>query len=635
MTQSGAIGSKDEAGVIADPRHGLPDLPEGLHLRPVRSEGGPAVLVLTVDPTHHTGFDLSLCRALTQGLAKAAEMHGTDAHGALVLAAAAGAALLGWPLPMPEAGQAVALGGALAALTETLADFPIPVVFLATGLVAGPAAALALACDGRVAPQTARLAFPEAGLGLCPAGGATQRLPRLIGVEQAARLMVGARPVGAVEALALGLLDRVVDTAPMPAALSLARSLAAAPPPRGPDRAPGLRDPRVGVAAIRTARAGLASEAGTGPASGRILDCLEAALLLPWDAALALEAATLEDLAQTPEAAALCHLGRAERRVQPPHAPPAPRLARLGVMGAAGAPLAGLAADAGLAVTLVDADAARLKAALAEIARHAETAVAAGRLLPAARDAAWARLTPAMDTAALAGCDLVLLAPGADLAAAAASTSSGTVLALLGRGAGLAGARAADVVGFQPAPGRLIEVIATPATASHSLAVAQALAARLSRLSVVWQAPGGVAARVMATGRAAGAHLATRIGAGPVAAALGAAGLSMLAPDQHGPAGAETLPAPQIVARVLSAMANAAAGALAQGLAASGAEIDLALVVGMGFPRLLGGPCHWADARGLMILRRDLTLWAAEDAGLFAPAPLLSDRMSAGIGLSA
>ena len=635
MTQSGAIGSKDEAGAIADPRHGLPDLPEGLHLRPVRSEGGPAVLVLTVDPTHHTGFDLSLCRALTQGLAKAAEMHGTDAHAALVLAAAAGAALLGWPLPMPEAGQAVALGGALAALTETLADFPIPVVFLATGLVAGPAAALALACDGRVAPQTARLAFPEAGLGLCPAGGATQRLPRLIGVEQAARLMVGARPVGAVEALALGLLDRVVDTAPMPAALSLARSLAAAPPPRGPDRAPGLRDPRVGVAAIRTARAGLASEAGTGPAPGRILDCLEAALLLPWDAALALEAATLEDLAQTPEAAALCHLGRAERRVLPPHAPPAPRLARLGVMGAAGAPLAGLAADAGLAVTLVDADAARLKAALAEIARHAETAVAAGRLLPAARDTAWARLTPAMDTAALAGCDLVLLAPGADLAAAAASTSSGTVLALLGRGTGLAGARAADVVGFQPAPGRLIEVIATPATASHSLAVAQALAARLSRLSVVWQAPGGVAARVMATGRAAGAHLATRIGAGPVAAALGAAGLSMLAPDQHGPAGAETLPAPQIVARVLSAMANAAAGALAQGLAASGAEIDLALVVGMGFPRLLGGPCHWADARGLMILRRDLTLWAAEDAGLFAPAPLVSDRMSAGIGLSA
>ena len=87
MTQSGAIGSKDEAGVIADPPHGLPDLPEGLHLRPVRSEGGPAVLVLTVDPTHHTGFDLSLCRALTQGLAKAAEMHGTDAHGALVLAA--------------------------------------------------------------------------------------------------------------------------------------------------------------------------------------------------------------------------------------------------------------------------------------------------------------------------------------------------------------------------------------------------------------------------------------------------------------------------------------------------------------------------------------------------------------------
>ena len=98
---------------------------------------------------------------------------------------------------------------------------------------------LALACTARVARGGLKVLarMPEVHLGIIPGGGATQRLPRLIGAEPAARLLRTASEVSSEEALALGLVDRLDDTDPTGAAVTLARRLAADPRLRRCERA--------------------------------------------------------------------------------------------------------------------------------------------------------------------------------------------------------------------------------------------------------------------------------------------------------------------------------------------------------------------------------------------------------------
>jgi enoyl-CoA hydratase len=69
---------------------------------------------------------------------------------------------------------------------------------------------LALACDFRVCAEDSKLGLPEVLLGVIPGGGGTQRLPRLIGSSRAKELIMTGRQVPSAEALALGLVNRVV-----------------------------------------------------------------------------------------------------------------------------------------------------------------------------------------------------------------------------------------------------------------------------------------------------------------------------------------------------------------------------------------------------------------------------------------
>ncbi len=86
-----------------------------------------------------------------------------------------------------------------------------PQVFLAAinGAALGGGLELALACDLRIASDTAQLGLPEVSLGIIPGGGGTQRLPRLIGAGRAKDLVLTARRVGAAEALAMGLVSQI------------------------------------------------------------------------------------------------------------------------------------------------------------------------------------------------------------------------------------------------------------------------------------------------------------------------------------------------------------------------------------------------------------------------------------------
>jgi enoyl-CoA hydratase/carnithine racemase len=88
-----------------------------------------------------------------------------------------------------------------------------PVVAAITGYALGGGLELALCADFRVAGESARLGQPEILLGVIPGAGGTQRLPRLVGPARAKDIVYTGRFVGAAEALAIGLVDKVVPDA--------------------------------------------------------------------------------------------------------------------------------------------------------------------------------------------------------------------------------------------------------------------------------------------------------------------------------------------------------------------------------------------------------------------------------------
>src|SRR5512140_1036575 len=104
-----------------------------------------------------------------------------------------------------------------------------PQVYVAAlnGAALGGGLELALACDLRVAADTAQVGLPEVSLGIIPGGGGTQRLPRLVGAGRAKDLILTGRRVGAAEALAMGLVTQVAPPQRLMAeALGLAERIA-------------------------------------------------------------------------------------------------------------------------------------------------------------------------------------------------------------------------------------------------------------------------------------------------------------------------------------------------------------------------------------------------------------------------
>ncbi|GGL41557.1 enoyl-CoA hydratase/isomerase family protein [Phycicoccus endophyticus] len=97
--------------------------------------------------------------------------------------------------------------------TRALARLPKPTVAAVTGYALGGGCEVALACDWRIAADDAKLGQPEILLGIIPGAGGTQRLARLVGPAKAKDLVLTGRFVGAEEALAIGLVDRVVPAA--------------------------------------------------------------------------------------------------------------------------------------------------------------------------------------------------------------------------------------------------------------------------------------------------------------------------------------------------------------------------------------------------------------------------------------
>jgi len=93
---------------------------------------------------------------------------------------------------------------------DAVAAIPRPVIAAIHGYALGGGLELAMACDLRVAGETSRLGQPEILLGIIPGAGGTQRLARLVGPARAKEMIWSGRQVRAEEALAMGLVDRLV-----------------------------------------------------------------------------------------------------------------------------------------------------------------------------------------------------------------------------------------------------------------------------------------------------------------------------------------------------------------------------------------------------------------------------------------
>lgn len=112
------------------------------------------------------------------------------------------------------------LGQAVFARLDRL---PIPSIALVNGFAFGGGCELALACTLRIALPNAKFGLPEVKLGLIPGYGGTQRLPRLVGQGRALELVMTGRTVVAEEALAMGLVNRIVQAPGLAAAKAYAR----------------------------------------------------------------------------------------------------------------------------------------------------------------------------------------------------------------------------------------------------------------------------------------------------------------------------------------------------------------------------------------------------------------------------
>lgn len=485
-------------------------------------------------------------------------------------------------------------------LVRLLLDAPKPVIAALHGGTYGVAAELALAARGRVALGDLRFGLRDVLAGHLPSAGGTQTLPRLVGAEAALYLIGQASVLTAPAALAAGVIDHIASDDLATAAVIMALS----PPP--PNRQDGVQDGRAYQAAIKAGR-----QAGGGLLSTKLVDCIEAAQLLPLPQGLDFEAEAATEVAHAPEAAALRHAMLAEMRMAADLAG-GRAVPHIGFWGAGTLPLIWPALHRGLAVTVADDDREALIAALEKVALAQEAEVQAGRLDRAARDAEWARLTPGVDPGALAGLAMIVSAkPGAD----------GPVLHL---------------GGHDDAPGLLL---VAPAVAELQLraedrafgpTVAATLRLMGMRIAVTGPAPrAGVVRSLIRAARIALSVLADQ-GVSVAALDAGIKGWLKLPAPADG-TGSVDMPRPEVTQRVLAAMAAEGARLLAGGAVRRAGDIDALAIAALGMPRSFGGPMFRADQRGLLVLRRDLLIWQG-DHPIWTPHPMIDQLLSNGQG---
>lgn len=390
-------------------------------------------------------------------------------------------------------------------LCNSLEGSPKPVIAALHGTALGGGFEVALGAHYRVAHKSAQFGLPEVTLGILPGAGGTQRTPRLAGAELALDLMLSGKPMRADSPEADVFFDAIIDGDLREGALQFACDLVAqgAGPRRTCEAHKGFVDPVAYQRAVARRRKDTANGPETAPQE--ILDCVEAAELLPFDQGLAFERAAFETCVTSDQSAALRHAFFAERKAAKfPElvAGKARDVQVVGIIGGGttGSGIAIACLSAGLDVIVVERDAAALANGLARIDAMLERGVSRGHLSVMMRDQQRMRLQGASDLVAVSGADLVIEAVTEDMhiklgvfAQLDGVAKEGAILATntsyldvdrIARETGSPG----DVLGlhfFSPAHVmRLIEVVVGAETTDDAVATAVALAKRLGKVPV-------------------------------------------------------------------------------------------------------------------------------------------------------
>lgn len=392
-------------------------------------------------------------------------------------------------------------------LTALIDQFTKPVVAAMHGTALGGGLELALGCHYRLAATATQLGLPEIRLGILPGAGGTQRLPRLVGLERAAKMILSGDAIDAQDALAAGLVDAVIDTDLIASAIRFTEGVI--------DRGavlPRIRDRKVQESDFP---AGFGSHASTFVRDRhipittveRIVQCLEAAVRMPFDEGMRFERMQFDACNATPEAAALQHGFFARRKALSIPGLSASTTTRpvsqVGVVGGGtmGRGIALSFAIAGFAVLLVETSSSRADAAIEAIRALVARMTKSGKLTVEQAGQILGLITTTTTLDDLRESDLVVEAVFEDMAlkgelatqlgaickpgAIIASNTSTLDVNALARASG----RPDDFVGmhfFSPAHVmRLLEIVRGDATGPDVLATVVAVARKLGKDPVV------------------------------------------------------------------------------------------------------------------------------------------------------
>jgi 3-hydroxyacyl-CoA dehydrogenase / enoyl-CoA hydratase / 3-hydroxybutyryl-CoA epimerase len=296
-----------------------------------------------------------------------------------------------------------------------------PFVAAINGLALGGGFELCLACHKRVIVDDPKavVGLPEVTVGLLPGSGATQRLPRMIGVEQSLVPLLEGKSYQPSEALKLGMVDQVVPAASLIAA-SRQMILDGVDPVRAWDKKgyrcnPGLLDNR--LATVYSARqAQIAAQTQRNyPAPIAILDCIFEGTLLPLDKALDLESKHFAKLLCDPVSRNIVRTmfvskGELAGLSRRPADVPKARFAAVGIIGSGmmGSGIGFVAAAAGIDVVLLDTEIERAEKGKSYSTRVLDKEVQRGRRTQQQADAILKRIHPTTRYADLASCEIVI-----------------------------------------------------------------------------------------------------------------------------------------------------------------------------------------------------------------------------------
>ncbi|MBF83905.1 MAG: hypothetical protein CL489_05450 [Acidobacteria bacterium] len=176
----------------------------------IRVSVADGVAVLTFDrPEVRNALNLETVR---EGEVALTDLAADAAVGALIVTGAGDKAFVSGAdiSDLRERTRDEGLAGINSSFFAAVERFPRPTIAAVNGYALGGGCELALACDLRIAAETAKFGQPELGLGIIPGAGATQRLPRVVGLGRAKHLILTGETIDAAQALAIGLVSAVV-----------------------------------------------------------------------------------------------------------------------------------------------------------------------------------------------------------------------------------------------------------------------------------------------------------------------------------------------------------------------------------------------------------------------------------------